>query len=117
MQHHADNVRQLLEEAEHTLALALKSKDSAHQPGLAEQCHMLQACALACGLSGEAAELTRGIRTLGQCICPGINDFTDGEQVHAAWREAFARTAVPPSIMAQTLRAHFEPTDLVIPVL
>ena len=117
MQHHADNVRQLLEEAEHTLALALKSKDSAHQPGLAEQCHMLQACALACGLSGEAAELTRGIRTLGQCICPGINDFTDGEQVHAAWREAFARTAVPPSVMAQTLRARFEPADLAIPAL
>ena len=123
-QHHADNVRQLLQEAERTLGLALENRHSARCPdpaapaglgGLAVQCHILQACALACGLPGEAMELTRGIRVLGQHLCPGINDFTDGKQLHAAWREAFARTAVPPSVMAQTLRAHFEPADLVIP--
>ncbi|MFT4301884.1 MAG: glycosyltransferase family 2 protein [Desulfovibrio sp.] len=122
-QHHADNVRQLLVEAGHTLALALKNKHSARRPsptdpaGLAEQCHILQACALACGLPGEASELAQDIRVLGQYLCPGINDFTDGEKLHAAWRETFARTAVSPSVMAQTLRAHFEPADLVIPAL
>lgn len=122
-QHHADNVSRLLQEAAHTLALALKSRHSAHRPDSAElteqavQCHILQACALACALPSAAAELTQGIRVLGQYFCPGIHDFTNGEQLHAAWRETFARTAVPPSVMTQTLRAHFDPADLVIPAL
>lgn len=117
MQHHAENVRQLLQEAGLTATLALECKDSARQTGLAEQCHMLQACAIACGLPDASVDLTRAIRVLGQRVCPGITDFANGEQLHAAWREAFALTAVPPSVMAQTLRARFEPADLAIPAL